>query len=315
MENRIRELALRLESRPPVQFPPSDGLPGEPGGVLIQRRCADVKINPGGSERLKLFHKRFVLTAALKQEGLVCVNDLAFPIAPGYASLVYPFQYHHYVVDQSDFFWLVISFELERMFYPETLYHCSVRLTETSWRLLARMLEIYLGYGGGEPRVRRYLNCLLAELDAEPRRVDAGTHALASDRRVRLFEEINGYICLHLADSGLSVEEIARRHGVSRSYLYTVFETMLGCHPAEYIRQLRLRQACRLLKSGRWLLSEVAAESGFSSLSVFSRSFRRMTGVSPSEYMRSAAAGQAEETASFCPEQVVPCGNFSFRNL
>ena len=161
------------------------------------------------------------------------------------------------------------------------------------------MLEIYLGYGGGEPRVRRYLNCLLAELDAEPRRVDAGTHALASDRRVRLFEEINGYICLHLADSGLSVEEIARRHGVSRSYLYTVFETMLGCHPAEYIRQLRLRQACRLLKSGRWLLSEVAAESGFSSLSVFSRSFRRMTGVSPSEYMRSAAAGQAEETASF----------------
>ena len=255
LENRIRELALRLESRPPVQFPPSDGLPGEPGGVLIQRRCADVKINPGGSERLKLFHKRFVLTAALKQEGLVCVNDLAFPIAPGYASLVYPFQYHHYVVDQSDFFWLVISFELERMFYPETLYHCSVRLTETSWRLLARMLEIYLGYGGGEPRVRRYLNCLLAELDAEPRRVDAGTHALASDRRVRLFEEINGYICLHLADSGLSVEEIARRHGVSRSYLYTVFETMLGCHPAEYIRQLRLRQACRLLKSG--LLSQI----------------------------------------------------------
>ena len=74
LENRIRELALRLESRPPVQFPPSDGLPGEPGGVLIQRRCADVKINPGGSERLKLFHKRFVLTAALKQEGLVCVS-------------------------------------------------------------------------------------------------------------------------------------------------------------------------------------------------------------------------------------------------
>ena len=36
LENRIRELALRLESRPPVQFPPSDGLPGEPGGVLIQ---------------------------------------------------------------------------------------------------------------------------------------------------------------------------------------------------------------------------------------------------------------------------------------
>ena len=94
-KNRIRELAQLLESCPPVQFPPPDGLPGEPGGILIQRRCAEVKINPGGSDRLKLFHRRFVLTAALEREGLVCVNDLTFPVAPDYASLVYPFQYHH----------------------------------------------------------------------------------------------------------------------------------------------------------------------------------------------------------------------------
>ena len=165
-KNRIRELAQLLESCPPVQFPPPDGLPGEPGGILIQRRCAEVKINPGGSDRLKLFHRRFVLTAALEREGLVCVNDLTFPVAPDYASLVYPFQYHHYVVDQSDFFWMVVTFELERMFYPETLYHCSVKMTPVTYGLLARMVELYLEYGGGDPRVRRYLNCLLAELDA-----------------------------------------------------------------------------------------------------------------------------------------------------
>ncbi|WP_419647540.1 helix-turn-helix domain-containing protein [Victivallis vadensis] len=286
-KNRIRELAQQLESCPPVQFPPPDGLPGEPGGILIQRRCAEVKINPGGSDRLKLFHRRFVLTAALEREGLVCVNDLTFPVAPDYASLVYPFQYHHYVVDQSDFFWMVVTFELERMFYPETLYHCSVKMTPVTYGLLARMVELYLEYGGGDPRVRRYLNCLLAELDAEPCRIDAGTHAPASDRRVRLFEEVNGYICLHLAEPGLSVEEIARKHGVSKSYLYSVFEKMVGCHPAEYIRQLRLQQAYRLLKSGRWLLSEVAGQCGFSSLSVFSRCFRNVTGVPPSEYLRS----------------------------
>lgn len=83
------------------------------------------------------------------------------------------------------------------------------------------------------------------------------------------------------------MEEIARKHGVSKSYLYSVFEKMVGCHPAEYIRQLRLQQAYRLLKSGRWLLSEVAGQCGFSSLSVFSRCFRNVTGVPPSEYLRS----------------------------
>lgn len=295
-KKRIQELALRLPPCPTVQFPQTDGLPDEPGGILIQRRCADVKINPAG-EQLKLFHKRFVLTVALRQEGLVCVNDQMFPIATNYAALVYPFQYHHYIVDQSDFFWLVVTFELDRMFYPETLYHCSVKMTENACSLLMRLLEIYLEHGSGDLRVRRYLNCLLAELDAEPDRIDAGTHTPASDRRVRLFEEINGYICLHLSDPMLSVEAIARKYGVSKSYLYSVFEKMLGSHPAEYIRQLRLQRACRLLKSGNWLHSEVAAQSGFSSLSVFSRCFRRMTGATPSEYQRDTGR-EAEEYKS-----------------
>lgn len=293
-KKRVLELALRLPPCPAVQFPQPDGLPDEPGGVLIQRRCAEVKINPAG-EQLKLFHKRFVLTAALRQEGLVCVNDQMFPIAADYAALVYPFQYHHYIVDQSDFFWLVVTFELDRMFYPETLYHCSVKMTENACTLLARLLEIYLEHGSGDSRVRRYLNCLLAELDAEPDRIEVGTHTPTADRRVRLFEEINGYICLHLANPMLSVEELTRKHGISKSYLYSLFEKMLGCNPAEYIRQLRLQHARRLLKSGCWLHSEVAEQSGFSSLSVFSRSFRRMIGVSPSEYLRDASREQAAE--------------------
>lgn len=291
---RIQELAMRLPPCPSIQFPQPDGLPDEPGGVLIQRRCAEVKINPAG-EQLKLFHKRFVLTVALKQEGLVCINDQTFPIATNYAALVYPFQYHHYIVDQSDFFWLVVTFELDRMFYPETLYHCSVRITDNSGSLLLRMLKIYLEHGQGESRVRRYLNCLLAELDAEQDRINAGSHSPASDRRVRLFEEINGYICLHLADPMLSVEKLAGKYGVSKSCLYSIFEKMLGGHPAEYIRQLRLQHACRLLRAGHCLHSEVAAQSGFSSLSVFSRCFRRMTGASPSEYQRKVNREQAEE--------------------
>ena len=293
-KRRLRELAEKLPPCPAEQFPVPDGMPGEPGGILIQRRCDEVKINPG-RERLKLYHKRFVLTVVLDQEGLICINDLSCPIAPGYASLVYPYQYHHYILDQNAFFWLVVTFELDRMFYPETLYHCSVLMTEFTGMLLVRMLEIYLEHGGGSLLVRRHLNSLLAELDAEPRRIAAGTHLPATDSRVLLFEEINGYICLHLSDPELSVERIARKHGVSKSHFYGIFKKMLGCQPAEYIRQLRLREACRLLKSGRWMLSEVADQTGFSSLSVFSRSFRQMTGRSPSEYLREAIAAPEEE--------------------
>lgn len=297
-QNRIRSLAVQLPPCPAEQFPAPDGHPGEPDGILIQRRCNDVKINPG-QERLRLYHKRFVLTIALQQEGLICVNDLTCPILPNYAFLIYPYQYHHYILDQNDFFWLVVTFELDRMFYPESLYCCSVPVREFPGLLLARMLEVYLERGSSNPLVRRHLNSLLVELDTEPCRITAGNHLPATDRKVRLFEEINGYICLHLADPGLSVERIARKHGVSKSYLYTIFTKMLGCQPAEYIRQLRLREACRLLKSGRWMLSEIAVRTGFSSLSVFSRSFRQAMGCTPSEFQRKSLSQQKEAESRY----------------
>ena len=288
LKQHIRDLTMRLPT-PDNQFPVFDGLPGEPGGILIQRRNEQFKINQG-KNLLQLFHRRFVLTVALETEGLTCVNDVTFPIAPDYAALVYPFQYHHYMVDQSNFFWIVITFELDRIFYPEHLYHCSIHISENSYALLARMLELYLGPdGAADPRLRRYLNCLIAELDMEPSRINVGPHVPAEDLRIRLFEEINGYICRYIADPSLSVERIARKYRVSKSYLYAIFEKMLRCHPAEYIRQLRLKQAMRLLSSGRFFLSEVALQCGFTSHATFCRCFRREMGMTPGEYIRNHA--------------------------
>ena len=257
LKQHIRDLAMRLPN-PDNQFPAFDGLPGEPGGILIQRRSEQLKINQG-KNLLQLFHRRFVLTVALETEGLTCVNDVTFPIAPDYAALVYPFQYHHYMVDQSNFFWIVITFELDRVFYPEHLYHCSIRISENSYALLARMLELYLGPdGAADPRLRRYLNCLIAELDMEPSRINVGPHVPAEDLRIRLFEEINGYICRYIADPSLSVERIARKYRVSKSYLYAIFEkdaplSSGGIHPAVEIEAghaITVKRAVFPLRSG-----------------------------------------------------------------
>ncbi|WP_294507684.1 AraC family transcriptional regulator [uncultured Victivallis sp.] len=276
------------------------GMQEEPDNILIFRRSPERKIHLM-AEPAELYHPRYVLTVNLSGEGLICVNEKSFPLPEDYASLVYPYQLHHYLMDQNNFFWLVITFELHQGAWIPNLMYRSTRLGEIHWQLLARMLELYFAPadpGGVAARLlQRYLGCFLLELSDCCERIDADRHLAADNVHVRLFEKINGYIFQKLSDPGLSVEEIARRHEISPARLYRLFHNMAGCNPGEYIRGIRIRQAVKLLESRELLVSEVADRTGFSSLPVFCRCFRNLTGCSPREYLHFHA--DAEGTPAF----------------
>ena len=93
-------------------------------------------------------------------------------------------------------------------------------------------------------------------------------------------------------ETAAEAEAFTRKFNVPLTQAYGIIEVGLPCLNDDIAGERvdsvgRLQQAYRLLKSGRWLLSEVAGQCGFSSLSVFSRCFRNVTGVPPSEYLRS----------------------------
>jgi len=285
----IHEMLLALEAIPENQFPAkSDTGNSAPDAILIQRRCQDVRINAHGiSQNNKLFHERFVLTLPLKGNGLICCNNHTFGIQPGSAVLVYPFQYHHYVVNQNDFFWCVITFVMERAFYPKRLSSCSVLCNDRAWKLLERMLELYIQHDGHNPLVRQYLGCLLGELELNAHSAPEPTISDAdmADGLV-LFEQINGYINLHLKDCNMTPERLSDRFHVSRTKLYSVFQKYLNASPAEYIRRLRLEQACRLLSSSNDLMGDVSKECGFTSQAVFNRCFKREFNYTPKDFRK-----------------------------
>ena len=52
-----------------------------------------------------------------------------------------------------------------------------------------------------------------------------------------------------------------------------------------YYQRLRIQESRRLLRQGRMSVSRVAAELGYSSPQAFSRQFKRVTGVCPTEYL------------------------------
>ncbi len=81
-----------------------------------------------------------------------------------------------------------------------------------------------------------------------------------------------------------TIEELARETGVSRSVLAARFMRLVGCPPMQYLTRWRVQLAARLLTDGLAKVSAVGRDVGYKSDAAFSRSFKRVAGVSPAEW-------------------------------
>jgi DNA-binding response OmpR family regulator len=90
----------------------------------------------------------------------------------------------------------------------------------------------------------------------------------------------------NIQDSELNADRIASELKVSRSFVYKKIDALSGKPVNEFIRIIRLKVACELMKTPSVTLSEVAYAVGFTSLNYFSRSFKKQFNQLPSEYQK-----------------------------
>ena len=91
------------------------------------------------------------------------------------------------------------------------------------------------------------------------------------------------YMRSHL-DGSIHMDDICKNIGVSRTTLKRLFRQCLNVGVMEHYQSLRLKEACRHLRTGRVNISQIAYELGYSSLPAFSRQFKQMLGITPREY-------------------------------
>lgn len=84
----------------------------------------------------------------------------------------------------------------------------------------------------------------------------------------------------------LPLDEMALRMNVTPEYLSTLFMKELGIKYTTYRAQIRIDVAKGLLSEGKLKIYEVAEESGFPDVKYFTKVFKKYTGVSPGEYVR-----------------------------
>jgi AraC-like DNA-binding protein len=89
-------------------------------------------------------------------------------------------------------------------------------------------------------------------------------------------------------DSPWTVETLAASAGMSRSAFALRFKELLGETPLEYLTNWRMYKATGLLRENDRKLFEVAKSVGYDSDAAFSKAFKRVLGVAPKEYRRSA---------------------------
>lgn len=87
-----------------------------------------------------------------------------------------------------------------------------------------------------------------------------------------------------LSNSELDVNNISRLMRMSRTKFYYKVKGLTGQTPAVFFRTYKLNRAAELIKEHRYTISEISDMTGFSSLSHFSRSFKKQFGTNPTSF-------------------------------
>jgi AraC family transcriptional regulator len=163
-----------------------------------------------------------------------------------------------------------------------------------------------------DPLVAEIAFAILAELQTETSAGRLLVETLASSLAVRLFQNPRGVVStpaaltqegldrrrlarvLEYIDSNLegdlTVEHLASIACLSRFHFARSFKSAVGQSPHRYVSGKRLERAKVLLARGERCLADIALALNFSCQANFTRAFRDVTGLTPSQYRRNSAA-------------------------
>lgn len=90
----------------------------------------------------------------------------------------------------------------------------------------------------------------------------------------------------NIEDENFSLDDFARKMNISRSILNNKLQSLTNQTPIEFVRNIRLKRAARLLTLNAYTVSEISFKVGISAPRYFSTIFKKQFGMTPKEYAR-----------------------------
>ncbi|HRZ98394.1 MAG TPA: two-component regulator propeller domain-containing protein, partial [Paludibacter sp.] len=121
-------------------------------------------------------------------------------------------------------------------------------------------------------------------LELEPTKVE-----MASLDEVFIAKLVN-FMEKNIENSELTVEDMVSEMAYGRTVFFNKLKGLTGLAPIEFIREMRIKRAAQLLKSGEYNISQITYMVGMSDSRYFSKCFKKIYGVTPSEFKRNLEA-------------------------
>lgn len=83
----------------------------------------------------------------------------------------------------------------------------------------------------------------------------------------------------------ITLQDVASKINISTNYLSTIFKHITGMSFTDYVTEMKVAEAKRLLKNSNYKIYEIAQMTGYENAYYFSKVFKKITGITPSEFL------------------------------
>lgn len=87
-------------------------------------------------------------------------------------------------------------------------------------------------------------------------------------------------------ETQITLGKLAHICNLSESTFRRIFKEMMGASPMEFVHEIRIKISTQLLREGRYSINQIAMMVGYDTLSSFNRQFRKIKGISPSQWKK-----------------------------
>jgi len=300
----------KIPGEAPVTFPSAAETARLAGFSPFVRQAGDGIRNSWVIEGRKLLDYLLVYTGS--GNGYFTVGEQSFSVEKGDFTWVPPDTYVRMEGDASDMRCVYIHFDLmfdaERSRWNAIIPGGTTDLSSCSGLMHPKVDDPGIrGLTGRIPEgASRKASDLLIQICFEYQRSAEPDHLLLSGMSLQLISELldlnmsgssslpkhwrtlaEAENCIHSRlDRDLNTTDLAARFRLSGSHFRKIFRERFGISPGKMHRRLRIQKGCELLVYSDLNVSETAFALGFSTVHSFSKAFREITGVSPTEYKK-----------------------------
>lgn len=142
---------------------------------------------------------------------------------------------------------------------------------------------------GSEQLIRMHLESFLIDLIRRYSATEQKLQLPVTKSSADIFKRVTDYMEENLS-SRLTIECICRDNMIGRTQLQNVFQKETAMGVIEYFSKLKIENAKHMIRIGSLNFTQISEQLGYASIHYFSRQFKKLTGMTPSEYASSVKA-------------------------